>query len=141
MKEYITREIVKAYAGFVTDEERKQPVATGIILPILPILSLLPTLPILPPHPICPLPLPPLHPFHPLPPHPLNLSSHLLSPGNWGCGAFLGDKFHKPFLQYLAASQAGRDMYYCTFKDIPQTQQLERVCTGEGRGGRVGGWR
>jgi len=49
--------------------------------------------------------------------------------GNWGCGAFLGDKFHKPFLQYIAASEADRDMLYCTFKDIPQTEALQECVT------------
>ena len=37
--------------------------------------------------------------------------------GNWGCGAFGGDKRLKALLQWLAASAAGRDAVYFTFGD------------------------
>nr|XP_032814975.1 poly(ADP-ribose) glycohydrolase isoform X1 [Petromyzon marinus] len=37
--------------------------------------------------------------------------------GNWGCGAFGGDKRLKALLQMLAASEAGRDIAYFTFGD------------------------
>lgn len=33
-----------------------------------------------------------------------------VSTGNWGCGAFGGDKYLKCLIQWLAASQAGRSM-------------------------------
>ena len=35
--------------------------------------------------------------------------------GNWGCGAFRGDKELKFVLQFLAASQCGMKMEYCTW--------------------------
>lgn len=37
--------------------------------------------------------------------------------GNWGCGAFGGDKHLKFIIQLLAASQAERDILYFTFLD------------------------
>jgi len=37
--------------------------------------------------------------------------------GNWGCGAFLGDREHKSLLQLLAASEAGRPLVYYVFDD------------------------
>ncbi len=35
--------------------------------------------------------------------------------GNWGCGVFGGDKKLKTIIQWLAASQAGRNVKYYTF--------------------------
>lgn len=37
--------------------------------------------------------------------------------GNWGCGAYKGDKTLKTLIQWLAASRAGRTVKYYTFKD------------------------
>merc|ERR1711864_32534 len=37
--------------------------------------------------------------------------------GNWGCGAFGGDPRLKLVIQWLAASEAGRDITYFTFDD------------------------
>ena len=37
--------------------------------------------------------------------------------GNWGCGAFGGNKQLKTVVQWLAATCAGRKVCYCTFKD------------------------
>ncbi|GMR49239.1 hypothetical protein PMAYCL1PPCAC_19434, partial [Pristionchus mayeri] len=63
---YITREIKKAYAGFMLSQRDTpaRPIATG----------------------------------------------------NWGCGAFNGDKELKSVIQLIAASKAGRPMIYVTFK-------------------------
>ncbi|CAI8035619.1 Poly(ADP-ribose) glycohydrolase, partial [Geodia barretti] len=44
--------------------------------------------------------------------------------GNWGCGAFGGDKRLKALLQWLAASAAGRDVVYFTFGDKGLRQDL-----------------
>lgn len=38
-----------------------------------------------------------------------------IATGNWGCGAFGGDKNLKSVLQWLAASQAGRPLRYYSF--------------------------
>jgi poly(ADP-ribose) glycohydrolase len=46
--------------------------------------------------------------------------THALVPvatGNWGCGAFKGDKSLKTLIQWLAASRAGRTLKYYTFND------------------------
>ncbi|KIH62944.1 hypothetical protein ANCDUO_06767, partial [Ancylostoma duodenale] len=37
--------------------------------------------------------------------------------GNWGCGAFGGNKELKSLIQMLAAAKAGRAVMYCTFND------------------------
>ena len=37
--------------------------------------------------------------------------------GNWGCGAFGGNKELKTIVQWVAASCAGRKVCYCTFSD------------------------
>jgi len=46
--------------------------------------------------------------------------------GNWGCGAFLGDAPHKSIIQYLAASEAERDMIYYTFSS-KNTEEMIRI--------------
>ncbi|XP_052262139.1 poly(ADP-ribose) glycohydrolase-like [Dreissena polymorpha] len=38
--------------------------------------------------------------------------------GNWGCGAFGGDKQLKALIQLMAAAKAGRDLCYFTFDDV-----------------------
>uniref|UniRef100_A0A671R2B6 poly(ADP-ribose) glycohydrolase n=2 Tax=Sinocyclocheilus anshuiensis TaxID=1608454 RepID=A0A671R2B6_9TELE len=47
--------------------------------------------------------------------NPENLSA--VATGNWGCGAFGGDTRLKALLQFMAASEAGRDVAYFTFGD------------------------
>ena len=37
--------------------------------------------------------------------------------GNWGCGAFGGNKQLKTVVQWLAATRVGRKVCYCTFRD------------------------
>lgn len=54
--------------------------------------------------------------------------------GNWGCGAFGGDRYLKTLIQWLAASRAGREVRYFTFtKDQEfsqrQTQLVEKLRT------------
>jgi poly(ADP-ribose) glycohydrolase len=46
-----------------------------------------------------------------------------ISTGKWGCGAFLGDVSWKSLLQYLAASEAERDLIFYTVND-PLTDEL-----------------
>ncbi|KAH9513046.1 hypothetical protein Btru_035690 [Bulinus truncatus] len=54
-------------------------------------------------------------------------SPSLVCTGNWGCGAFRGDKHLKAVIQMMAASRAGRSIYYCTFGDKKFTEELERL--------------
>ena len=49
--------------------------------------------------------------------------------GNWGCGSFGGNPTLKFFIQWMAASYAGRDMLYLTFNDIALTQILSQIST------------
>ena len=44
--------------------------------------------------------------------------------GNWGCGAFGGDKHLKTLIQWMAASRAGRDVKYFSFssKELSEKQ-------------------
>lgn len=56
--------------------------------------------------------------------------------GNWGCGAFGGDKRLKTLIQWLAASRAGRNMRYFTFtkdEEFSQRQKevMEKLCGKE----------
>lgn len=46
---------------------------------------------------------------------PLNHTLIPVATGNWGCGAFKGDKPLKTLIQWLAASRAGRTLKYYTF--------------------------
>lgn len=45
--------------------------------------------------------------------------------GNWGCGAFLGNKKNKSILQWIACSEVGRPMIYCTFGDQKLSKEME----------------
>ncbi|CAL1528687.1 unnamed protein product [Lymnaea stagnalis] len=45
--------------------------------------------------------------------------------GNWGCGAFGGDKQVKALIQLMAASLAEREVHYFTFGDGELRDQLE----------------
>ncbi len=47
--------------------------------------------------------------------------------GNWGCGAFGGDKRLKTFIQWLAASRAGRAVKYYTFNDTELCQKQREI--------------
>ncbi|RCN39090.1 poly glycohydrolase [Ancylostoma caninum] len=51
--------------------------------------------------------------------------------GNWGCGAFRGNKELKSLIQMLAAAKAGRAVMYCTFNDREfersMTEQYEKL--------------
>lgn len=47
--------------------------------------------------------------------------------GNWGCGAFGGDKQLKALIQIMAASVAKRDVCYFTFDDEQLTTDLYNV--------------
>lgn len=55
--------------------------------------------------------------------------------GNWGCGAFGGDKYLKTLIQWMAASRAGRNVKYSTFKDTKlserQSQLTEKLLSKE----------
>lgn len=56
--------------------------------------------------------------------------NHTLIPvatGNWGCGAFKGDKPLKTLIQWLAASRAGRTLKYYTFKDSALSRRQVEV--------------
>lgn len=44
--------------------------------------------------------------------------------GNWGCGAFLGDKKLKFVIQYLAACEAERQLIYYTFGDSQFAKEI-----------------
>ena len=41
-----------------------------------------------------------------------------IATGNWGCGVFKGDPRLKSLLQLIAATEAGRDVLYFSFKDV-----------------------
>lgn len=55
--------------------------------------------------------------------------------GNWGCGAFGGNKSLKTIIQWMAASRAGRSVKYSTFKDTKlserQTWLTEKLLSKE----------
>jgi len=59
-------------------------------------------------------------------------SSHLeenskpIATGKWGCGAFLGNVAFKSLLQYIAASEAERDLVFYTFND-PLSGDMEKI--------------
>lgn len=47
------------------------------------------------------------------------MQDHLeaVATGNWGCGVYHGDPRLKVLLQLMAATRAGRQMVYFTFRD------------------------
>ena len=47
--------------------------------------------------------------------------------GNWGCGAFGGDKELKTLIQWMAASKAGRPVHYFTFRDRQLSENQQKV--------------
>uniref|UniRef100_A0A9J7YJY4 poly(ADP-ribose) glycohydrolase n=2 Tax=Cyprinus carpio TaxID=7962 RepID=A0A9J7YJY4_CYPCA len=56
---------------------------------------------------------------------PENLSA--VATGNWGCGAFGGDKRLKAVLQMMAAAEAERDLMYFTFGDADLVKDCVHV--------------
>jgi len=60
-----------------------------------------------------------------------NRVSHLpdlpIATGNWGCGAFLGDREWKSIIQLLSASEAEKELHYYTFKDEKLATALKAV--------------
>lgn len=57
---------------------------------------------------------------------PTNTTPEPCSSGNWGCGAFGGDKRLKAIIQWIAASASDRDIIYFTFdKNIPLPNELK----------------
>jgi len=46
--------------------------------------------------------------------------------GNWGCGAFCGDKYLKATLQIIAATIAKVHLSFFTFGDVPFTREFEQ---------------
>ncbi|XP_064610813.1 poly(ADP-ribose) glycohydrolase-like [Liolophura sinensis] len=47
--------------------------------------------------------------------------------GNWGCGAFGGEKQLKALIQLMAAAEAGRDVCYFTFHDVELQKELFEI--------------
>ncbi|XP_012936385.1 poly(ADP-ribose) glycohydrolase [Aplysia californica] len=47
--------------------------------------------------------------------------------GNWGCGAFGGDKHLKALIQMIAASHAKREMCYFTFGDNSLCDEIAKI--------------
>lgn len=54
-----------------------------------------------------------------------NLSA--VATGNWGCGAFGGDKRLKALLQMMAAAEAERDLMYFTFGDADLVKDVLHI--------------
>ncbi|CBH14710.1 poly(ADP-ribose) glycohydrolase, putative [Trypanosoma brucei gambiense DAL972] len=50
-----------------------------------------------------------------------------IATGNWGCGAFGGDRELKLLLQWCAASQAGRPLIYSAFGDVALCSGFHKV--------------
>lgn len=51
--------------------------------------------------------------------------------GNWGCGAFGGDKYLKTIIQWLAASRAGREVRYFTFTKDQEFSERQLQLVGK----------
>ena len=47
-----------------------------------------------------------------------------IATGNWGCGAFRGDRQLKFLIQLMVASECGRDLVYFTFNDRRTSESL-----------------
>lgn len=54
-------------------------------------------------------------------------SAETISTGKWGCGAFGGDVEHKFLQQLIAASIAGKNVRFSTFKNPAEREKLERM--------------
>ncbi|XP_059178130.1 poly(ADP-ribose) glycohydrolase-like [Physella acuta] len=59
--------------------------------------------------------------------HRRNLDLPAVCTGNWGCGAFGGDKQLKALIQLMAAAAAQRDVCYFTFGDKELSSQLREI--------------
>jgi len=57
----------------------------------------------------------------------LKIEEGSVSTGNWGCGAFGGDKGLKAIQQMMAASQAGRNLHYYTFRERYMGEPLDKL--------------
>lgn len=55
--------------------------------------------------------------------------------GNWGCGAFGGNKRLKTLIQWMSTSQAGRTLHYYTFSDkgLSEKQEIMKACLLESK--------
>lgn len=51
-----------------------------------------------------------------------------ISTGNWGCGAFGGNKTIKASIQLLVSSVVGREIFFHTFGDQDQVIRLNALC-------------
>ena len=51
----------------------------------------------------------------------------VLATGNWGCGAFGGDRQLKFLIQIIAASEADRDLIYYTFNHTETVANLNKM--------------
>ena len=49
--------------------------------------------------------------------------------GNWGCGAFGGNKQLKTLIQWMSASRAGREVKYYSFKETDLSQEQAKITT------------
>eukprot|EP01080_Neovahlkampfia_damariscottae_P010021 gene10021-2340_t len=47
--------------------------------------------------------------------------------GNWGCGAFQGDKHLKSMIQWISATEADQEMFYYTFRDEKLSSDIKGV--------------
>lgn len=54
----------------------------------------------------------------------LNTPAPAVATGNWGCGAFGGEKRLKALLQLIVCATVQRSMVYYTFGDLPFRQEL-----------------
>lgn len=50
-----------------------------------------------------------------------------IASGNWGCGAFGGNKELKTLIQWLAASMAGRPLHYHTFGSTQLAKEQQEI--------------
>lgn len=53
--------------------------------------------------------------------------SKSIATGNWGCGTFCGDKELKSILQWIAATEAKKEMNYYTFGDEKLSTSLKEI--------------
>ncbi|KAJ6240955.1 poly adp-ribose glycohydrolase [Anaeramoeba flamelloides] len=57
----------------------------------------------------------------------LNFDNRPIASGNFGCGVFQGDKELKSLLQLLAASEAKRELVYCSFEDEKFSEKFSNL--------------
>lgn len=59
-----------------------------------------------------------------------DISTQTLTPvatGNWGCGAFGGNKQLKTLIQWISASRAGREVKYYSFKETALSEEQAKI--------------